>query len=105
MGAVVMYHYVRDTEGTDFPGIHARSLREFEFQLNHFESNFEVASIKNFDIGRQETVLLSFDDGKTLHQRIPSTEKKGIFCVIFCFITTPRQASFVGCAQNSASPW
>lgn len=68
MTTVVMYHYVRDTEGTQFPGLHVRKNGEFVRQLDHLRKNFDVIDIgqlrKPFESSTSKPrALLTFDDG------------------------------------------
>lgn len=68
MTTVVMYHYVRDTEGTQFPGLHIRNNGEFVRQLDHLLTHFDVIDIhqlsKPFDSPTSKSrALLTFDDG------------------------------------------
>jgi peptidoglycan/xylan/chitin deacetylase (PgdA/CDA1 family) len=68
MTTVVMYHYVRDTEGTQFPGLHVRNNGEFVRQLDHLHKHFDVIDIdqlrKPFDSPTSKPrALLTFDDG------------------------------------------
>lgn len=85
---IVMYHYVRDVNRTAFPGIKARSVKEFENQILFFKKNYNIISIDTllsaiFDTGALPTnpVLLTFDDGYIDHYTnvFPMLRKHNIF--------------------------
>jgi peptidoglycan/xylan/chitin deacetylase (PgdA/CDA1 family) len=85
MRTVVMYHYVRDTTGTEFPGIHSRTLGQFDFQLQHLESKFQVGALRSLDDSSGSTALLTFDDGLKDHYRhvFPVLKKRNFSAAFF----------------------
>ena len=71
---VVMYHYVRDTAATPFPGIRALNPALFEQQLDWLQSHYAVvdhecleAALNGGDPLPPEAALLTFDDGLIDH--------------------------------------
>lgn len=85
MRTVVMYHYVRDTGGTKFPGLHTRKLVEFDFQLDHLQSTSQVAALDALDESSNLKALLTFDDGLKDHflNAFPSLQKKDMLAAFF----------------------
>ena len=85
MTTVVMYHFVRETEGTEFPGLHSRKLDQFDFQLSHLESNFQVVALYALDHSLDSTALLTFDDGLKDHfvHAFPALQKKNMTAAFF----------------------
>jgi len=74
---VVMYHYVRDTAGTAFPGLHAVSPSAFRSQIDALLARYEPATLETaleFWSGRyrpsRDLFLLTFDDGLADHYRV-----------------------------------
>lgn len=72
--AIVMYHYVRDTEGSRFPGINARTVEEFEAQLDYLEAEYTIIGYDPFRRALRgeaklpkSAAMLTFDDGFRNH--------------------------------------
>lgn len=89
-----MYHYIRDTEKTDFPKIHALSVNEFTSQIEWFcENKYKFISAEEFcyilksrNDFPEKSVLFTFDDGYVDHYDtvMPILEKyntSGVFAV------------------------
>jgi len=71
---IVTYHYVRDLEGSRFPGIKARRVSEFRKQLDHIERNYKVvraedviSAIRGERDLPDKALWLTFDDGYADH--------------------------------------
>jgi peptidoglycan/xylan/chitin deacetylase (PgdA/CDA1 family) len=91
---VVLYHYVRDSSRTPFPGLHGMLVDDFRRQVDQLSSQFEIASIESaldFLSGeyrpRRDLCLLTFDDGLRDHftDVMPYLHEKrirGVFFVI-----------------------
>lgn len=84
---IVMYHYVRDVARTRFPRIHARSLTEFESQLDHVAREYEpvrmddvVAAYRGGLSLPERACLLTFDDGLADHRDavLPALAARGL---------------------------
>jgi peptidoglycan/xylan/chitin deacetylase (PgdA/CDA1 family) len=95
MGVIlVMYHYVRDVEATDHPGIAACSMRDFEGQLEYLLRHHEavdpaavVEAMRSGSALPENGFLLTFDDGVRDHwdNVLPVLDRhgvKGIFAPI-----------------------
>ncbi len=75
----VMYHYVRDTESTDFPDIKAVSVADFRSQVARVKETFATSPLEGcveflegrWDPGR-DLCILTFDDGLIEHHEIVS---------------------------------
>lgn len=80
-----MYHYVRDTHGTQFPEIFSRKLAEFEFQLNYLESKFQICTLDALENSLDSTAVLTFDDGLKDHYRnvFPVLQRKNMKATFF----------------------
>lgn len=78
MRPVVMYHYIRDPEGSRFPAIYSRKLSQFDFQLAHLESTLGVGSFDDLAHSSGSTALLTFDDGLKdhFHHAFPALLKR-----------------------------
>lgn len=70
----VMYHYVRDTAKTNFPGIKAISIEKFERQLDYFQKSYYIISgpdLRDFAQSKRSlparACILTFDDGLKDH--------------------------------------
>lgn len=85
MRTVVMYHYVRDTEGTKFSGLYSRKLSQFDFQLDYLKSSFHVGALDSLEQSLDSTAVLTFDDGLKDHYRIafPTLQKKNMRAAFF----------------------
>lgn len=77
---VIMYHYVRDTQKTKFPGLYSRSLIEFEFQLEHLESSVGIGDVARWQRELDTKAVLTFDDGFSDHYRnvFPKLRRRNI---------------------------
>jgi len=90
---VVMYHYVRDTEKTPYPGIKAISVADFKGQLDYFEKNFEFVRLEDIFASLDgngaslpdKSILLTFDDGHSDHHNTvyPLLKERGIPGIFF----------------------
>lgn len=96
----VMYHYVRDTQKTDYPAIKALSIADFERQLDWLQENFDVLHFPDFESAVQgkktfskPTALLTFDDGFIDHHTtvFPIFQRRGISGVFFVVDATLRE--------------
>ena len=86
-----MYHYVRDAEGTEFPGIKAISIEKFERQLDYLRKNYSVISwpdlrdfLQNKRTLPSRPCILTFDDGlkdgyTNIYQRLKERNISGLF--------------------------
>jgi peptidoglycan/xylan/chitin deacetylase (PgdA/CDA1 family) len=64
----VMYHYVRDTAGTRFPGFAALSIDAFVRQLDDLQARFRIVGIGEMGAtNASPTAVLTFDDGYLDH--------------------------------------
>lgn len=70
----VMYHYIRDVEGTDFPGIRAVPVAEFRRQVAKVQQTFDTPPLEacvEFLEGawepKRDLCILTFDDGLREH--------------------------------------
>jgi peptidoglycan/xylan/chitin deacetylase (PgdA/CDA1 family) len=88
----VMYHYVRDTARTPFPGLAALAPADFEAQLAYLETQHEPTTYLGLDSALQKrqplarpTALLTFDDGFVDHFDVvfPVLERRGWKGVFF----------------------
>lgn len=85
---VIMYHYVRRTDESRYPRIHARRVDEFERQLDHVQANYQVISLRSYAHYLQDrcapipnnAAILSFDDGFKDHYSTvyPSLKRRKI---------------------------
>jgi peptidoglycan/xylan/chitin deacetylase (PgdA/CDA1 family) len=89
---VVFYHYVRDVERTQFPGIKALSTADFAAQLDWLQARFRIVDGATFEraaLGQETlagpTVLLTFDDGFVDHYENAYAElrRRGIGGIFF----------------------
>lgn len=89
---VVMYHYVRDTEGTPFPGIRALPPALFEQQLDWLQSEYTLITQDELEAAvidgaplPENPALLTFDDGFVDHARtaFPILRRRGLSGVFF----------------------
>jgi peptidoglycan/xylan/chitin deacetylase (PgdA/CDA1 family) len=85
MRTVVMYHYVRNTEGTEFPGLYSRKLNQFDFQLGYLSSSFNVCALDSLHQSSGSTAVLTFDDGLKDHYRnvFPVLQKNNMRATFF----------------------
>lgn len=96
----IMYHYVRDTEKTNFPNIKALSIAKFSAQIEKLEKKYQFVSLDDVQSGvplPPRACLLSFDDGLKDHYQnvFPILKKKNISGVFF-----PITASFDGVVSD-----
>jgi peptidoglycan/xylan/chitin deacetylase (PgdA/CDA1 family) len=71
---IVMYHYVRDMDKTDYPDIKGLTVKEFEIQLDYILKNYSVIPLPDYleflqnkkDIP-DDSCILTFDDGLKDH--------------------------------------
>jgi peptidoglycan/xylan/chitin deacetylase (PgdA/CDA1 family) len=68
--SIVMYHYVRDSSRTRYPGLKVRSIEEFDGQLDYITRHYRVCGTRDvLAAARGErrlppnACLLTFDDG------------------------------------------
>lgn len=71
---VVMYHYVRQLEGTRYPAIKGLRINEFRTQLDHLQVRYSIVSmsqvvsaLRGEDRLPPRAALLTFDDGYLDH--------------------------------------
>ena len=68
---IVMYHYVREIKGSDYPNIKGLEFDGFKRQLDYLSVNFSIITAEqllSFAIGEEKKLplnacLLTFDDG------------------------------------------
>lgn len=88
---IVMYHYIRDSWKTEYPGIKACSISKFNRQINQLLKSRKPTSFKEIiESGiKGNQFILTFDDGLKDHfsNAFPILKKKEI---IGCF-NTPTQ--------------
>jgi len=77
-----MYHYVRDGAR-----VHARTVEEFDAQLDHVARNYTVVGLDSVRTGDwpEDACLLTFDDGLVEHLEVvaPALARRGmtgVFC-------------------------
>lgn len=84
---IVMYHYVRELDRSRYPNINARTVTEFQRQLDHLERHFTFVTVEdllNAIYGEyslpSDAVLLTFDDGLVDHYAtvFPELYRRGI---------------------------
>lgn len=71
---IVMYHYVRDVDGTRYAGLKTRSIGDFRGQLDHMERHYTPVTMEQV-LGAVQggpplpanAILLTFDDGFAEH--------------------------------------
>lgn len=89
---IVMYHYVRDTEQTPFPGIHALGVSDFERQLDYLTQHYSIITpgqlIERVCTDRalpENSAFLTFDDGYVDHIETvaPRLAARGIKAAFF----------------------
>ena len=88
----VMYHYIRETEGTRYPGIKAITPGEFRYQVDYFAERYEFVTVSDcvkaiYDGYKlpENAVHLTFDDGYTEHYKdvFPVLADRGIKASFF----------------------
>ena len=93
---IVMYHYVRDVEHSDFPNIKALSVERFTEQVEKLSKEYTFVSLEEVAQGNKlppKACILSFDDGLKEHYTtvFPILKKKNIPGAFF-----PLTCSFDG---------
>jgi peptidoglycan/xylan/chitin deacetylase (PgdA/CDA1 family) len=91
--SVVMYHYVRDVQGTAFADMKVLPVEKFRTQLDWIAAHYEIIDYRTFQaalFGKltlpRATALLTFDDGLIEHYQtvFPLLKERGlsgVFCV------------------------
>ncbi len=84
---VVMYHYVRDAEKTQYPGIKGISVKAFAEQVSYLQHHYGIISLDQYlgflkgeeDVPRNAAIL-SFDDGLKDHysHAFPILRERGL---------------------------
>jgi peptidoglycan/xylan/chitin deacetylase (PgdA/CDA1 family) len=83
---IAMYHYVRDLERSRFPAIKGRRVSEFNAQLDHIASHYEVVTAQQVMDAAQRieplppnAIWLTFDDGYIDHYAnvLPALDERG----------------------------
>ena len=71
---IVTYHYVRDLQRSRYPGIKARTVQQFEEQLDFISKNYAVVTAQDVVLAVLErkplppaALWLTFDDGYIDH--------------------------------------
>jgi len=81
-----MYHYVRQLEGSRYPGIKGRRVTEFEGQLEYIAANHTVvdvdqviAALQGVNTLPDDALWLTFDDGYADHYEnvLPALQRRG----------------------------
>ena len=89
---VVMYHYVRDSGATPFPGIRALPPAHFEQQLDWLQREYTVVGVEALRAALDggpplppDAALLTFDDGFRDHYEaaLPLLARRGLSGVFF----------------------
>ena len=89
---IVMYHYVRPINGSQFPGIKGLELEGFRRQLDYLKENFNIVttekvvnSVKNSGSLPNNACWLTFDDGYKDHSKfvLPELLKKNLHGAFF----------------------
>ncbi|HIG95707.1 TPA: polysaccharide deacetylase family protein [Candidatus Woesearchaeota archaeon] len=106
---IVMYHYVRDVEKTEYPGIHAVSFKRFNDHLALLKKlGYHFISLDHYydHISKgvaipQKSCVLTFDDGIRDHYThvFPILKKEGIPGVFYP-VTQPLTESIVPIVQK-----
>ena len=96
----VMYHYVRDTKKTEFPGLKALPIADFERQLDYLEKEYNLISwpaLLEFLRGKEKlpkrACLLTFDDGLRDHYLnvYPRLKSRGLSGLFFCIARRSKE--------------
>jgi peptidoglycan/xylan/chitin deacetylase (PgdA/CDA1 family) len=96
---IVIYHYVRDTVDTPYPGLNTRTVDEFEGQVQYINRYYNVISGQDLlavldGNARlpQRACLLTFDDGYTEHYEtvLPILENNGLSGCFFPAVVAAR---------------
>ncbi|MDH6255412.1 polysaccharide deacetylase family protein [Aurantimicrobium minutum] len=94
MKTVVMYHYVRETANTEFPGLYSRKIQEFENQINYVQNNLKIEQFPQALTTSDNSAILTFDDGLSDHysevfERLQAREILGMFFVSTAPLISP----------------
>jgi peptidoglycan/xylan/chitin deacetylase (PgdA/CDA1 family) len=82
-----MYHYVRDLANSKYPEIKARTIKEFQYQLDYLQDNYSIIRMEDLiayvDKGTRlpdNALLLTFDDGYADHFNVvfPILQERGL---------------------------
>lgn len=85
---IVMYHYVRDPDLSRYPDMKARTIAEFEGQLDYVERHYEPVRLEDVRAAYagervlpSRACLLTFDDGVSDHRDVvlPALARRGMF--------------------------
>ena len=89
---IVFYHYVRDVERTEFPGIKALPVAAFAAQIDWLQARYDVIDGPAFERAVRTgmpfdhpTALLTFDDGFVDHYEhvFPLLSARGLGAIFF----------------------
>jgi peptidoglycan/xylan/chitin deacetylase (PgdA/CDA1 family) len=89
---VVMYHYVRDSDATGFPGIRALAPELFERQLDWLQAEHTLVGLDRLTAALDggtplppDAALLTFDDGFAEHHDVvlPALRRRGLTGTFF----------------------
>lgn len=84
---IVMYHYVRDSKATRYPGLKILEFSRFIEQLDYLQSHYDIVSVEDVALhfeGKghlpEQACLLTFDDGYLDHYTnvFPELLRRGI---------------------------
>jgi peptidoglycan/xylan/chitin deacetylase (PgdA/CDA1 family) len=100
---ILMYHYVRDTAASPFPGLMALAPAAFEAQLDWLAARYDLIGLEALEAaileGRpldRDAALLTFDDGFVDHYEVvlPRLRARGLAGVFFLAgaVMEPRPA-------------
>jgi peptidoglycan/xylan/chitin deacetylase (PgdA/CDA1 family) len=96
---IFVYHYVRDTERTAFPDIHAVSVARFRRDVAFLKSRYTPVSLSDYMAAREgkrilpeRSCLLSFDDGVKDHVEtvLPMLVEEKVPAVFYVISATLR---------------
>ena len=82
---VIMYHYVQNVDKRRFSNLHARSISEFDNQINYLDEKFQIIPAVDLAFQSNKKVVLTFDDGLKDHYKnvFPRLLKKNLFGQFF----------------------
>ena len=71
---IIMYHYVREIQKSNYPNLKGLEFNDFKKQINYFCKNFNILSksdlieiIQTKKIPKKSSIFLTFDDGYIDH--------------------------------------